>query len=148
MFWRRSVPGQLRRLLCGASATRALGAEPGTMPHCRQSGPGAALVSAAAFPRPAVIRRGRSVERLEREYDLDLINHCADRGVCERKTTAKETPMLIALLLSPPEYRTFGEPAREAHRRIAGMPLPRFHLGNVTLCIEETRCTNPLCVSR
>ncbi|VUC78563.1 GTP-binding protein LepA [Salmonella sp. NCTC 11881] len=78
-------------------------------------------------------------ERLEREYDLDLIT-TAPTVVYEVETTAKETIYVDSPSKLPPLNNIYElrEPIAECH-----MLLPQAYLGNViTLCIEKTRRTN------
>ncbi|EBM9167036.1 elongation factor 4 [Salmonella enterica subsp. enterica serovar Infantis] len=73
-------------------------------------------------------------ERLEREYDLDLIT-TAPTVVYEVETTAKETIYVDSPSKLPPLNNIYElrEPIAECH-----MLLPQAYLGNViTLCIEK-----------
>lgn len=73
-------------------------------------------------------------ERLEREYDLDLIT-TAPTVVYEVETTAKETIYVDSPSKLPPLNNIYElrEPIAECH-----MSLPQAYLGNViTLCIEK-----------
>ncbi len=93
-----------------------------------------ALVSAAASSACCTWRS--SEERLEREYDLDLIT-TAPTVVYEVETTSREviyvdSPSKLPAVNNIYELR---EPIAECH-----MLLPQAYLGNViTLCVEKTR---------
>ncbi len=92
-----------------------------------------ALVSAAASLACCTWRS----ERLEREYDLDLIT-TAPTVVYEVETTSREviyvdSPSKLPAVNNIYELR---EPIAECH-----MLLPQAYLGNViTLCVENAAC--------
>ncbi|MGC6745248.1 hypothetical protein ACP0HM_14155 [Escherichia coli] len=112
------------------------------MPHCSMSRKAPArwaLVSRCGFLgllHMEIIR-----ERLEREYDLDLIT-TAPTVVYEVETTSREviyvdSPSKLPAVNNIYELR---EPIAECH-----MLLPQAYLGNVnTLCVEKTRRCRPI----
>ncbi|MCS5808883.1 hypothetical protein LNO89_24140 [Klebsiella pneumoniae subsp. pneumoniae] len=76
-------------------------------------------------------------ERLEREYDLDLIT-TAPTVVYEVETTSKEVIYVDSPSKLPPlnNIQELREPIAECH-----MLLPQEFLGNViTLCVEKRGC--------